>query len=681
MDSLYGGRPGAPFVIKEAFDSIDLMVEAFRQGPDYKDVWYGEYCIIDTPNKNSVDNGKIYQRGADFSAEDGNAIYIGQIVGPQSGTPYYNIKTISAIKDIIKQPLDRSVFEERAYPYIENGQEKVWIDDSNSNTDKDLAILSFGHIPVGGNDPALVSGKTQDDIKYTWCNVSRAHEDGYPTWMYVGFQIPYPVVEFTATSISPYDSSGTYNPKPTVAENAKTKDHPFWYEYNIGIPKGVKGDTFRSLRVITLTSAHKNNIYNFEDFKVNSDGTVSVGSPSYVVSDEAISNKRQVYVVDFLFYDKKQNPTAYTIYIGPYNQVKDVALSADGVLTFYFTYDNAKSMSQRIKWINSISLTSKGRFTVDYNYGTDYATTISWVDNIVIDDETGQIKIHWCDKGDDEYTVLDSKMTLITSAAISNDGVITFGTNTKESITLNQSGTQDPFHLRYVKSLELTDDTDLKGDKRLHVVWNGTKQSEYIGDSINYIVDMYVRQSDWHLLVLFNDPTHRISLEDANSAGIGSSNEVVVNGNKWVRKVRRIDGIVTAQNENEIFWRDYGTIKDQSGVLIGGNVDSDDISASGPSMEDIIEYLNGLYPNGYTDGKIITVGKEGDESKAFYAFDYNTNTWYYLGEVSDVYNRSAALIFPPYDSSDYKDILGNGIVVKASSEEYVAGGPTKFWRY
>ena len=32
MDSLYGGKPGNPFVIKQAFPTIEAMVAEFAQG-------------------------------------------------------------------------------------------------------------------------------------------------------------------------------------------------------------------------------------------------------------------------------------------------------------------------------------------------------------------------------------------------------------------------------------------------------------------------------------------------------------------------------------------------------------------------------------------------------------------------------------------------------------------------
>ena len=66
MDSLYGGHQGISFVLKASYQSVAQMISAFKNGANYKSVWYGEYCLIDTPNKNDADNGKIYRRGLDY---------------------------------------------------------------------------------------------------------------------------------------------------------------------------------------------------------------------------------------------------------------------------------------------------------------------------------------------------------------------------------------------------------------------------------------------------------------------------------------------------------------------------------------------------------------------------------------------------------------------------------------
>lgn len=143
MESFYGGRQGASFIIKKSFKYIDKQDPAYLADlaigiedertrnpkpvesdyPDdrdawlsaveqweqntaswanmnlepyimyhnlsntwYKDVWYNEYCIIDTANKNNPNNGKIFRRVLPTEGNS-NLPYeeIGTIVGPSSG--------------------------------------------------------------------------------------------------------------------------------------------------------------------------------------------------------------------------------------------------------------------------------------------------------------------------------------------------------------------------------------------------------------------------------------------------------------------------------------------------------------------------------------------------------------------------------------------------------------------
>lgn len=112
MESFYGGRQGASFVIKKSFKYIDFEDPAWKadraaweadpdnneeptewhimfrclNDPTYHDVWYNEYCIIDTTNKNNPNNGKIFRRVLPTEGNS-NLPYeeIGTIVGPSSG--------------------------------------------------------------------------------------------------------------------------------------------------------------------------------------------------------------------------------------------------------------------------------------------------------------------------------------------------------------------------------------------------------------------------------------------------------------------------------------------------------------------------------------------------------------------------------------------------------------------
>ena len=171
MDSMYGGRPGVSFTLKDRFDSVASMIDAFQLGPNYKQCWSNECCIIDTPNKNDKTNGQIYQRGLDYNGKDANgnptggAIYIGQIVGPSSGTPYMAVNTIPEVETQTTIPLDK--YEYRRYPtgYKYKDGKVAGYTTSDGSDGAPLAQFNFSE----AHDTSLVPGKytdNQDVVQY-----------------------------------------------------------------------------------------------------------------------------------------------------------------------------------------------------------------------------------------------------------------------------------------------------------------------------------------------------------------------------------------------------------------------------------------------------------------------------------------------------------------------------------
>ena len=80
MESFYGGKQGASFIIKKTFNSVLEMNAAFNKKDAYKDVAYGEYVMIENTDFIDDTRGNVYKRGYD------GAEYIGNFRGPQ-GTP------------------------------------------------------------------------------------------------------------------------------------------------------------------------------------------------------------------------------------------------------------------------------------------------------------------------------------------------------------------------------------------------------------------------------------------------------------------------------------------------------------------------------------------------------------------------------------------------------------------
>jgi hypothetical protein len=69
MNSFYGGRRGASFIIVKNYLDVLSMVTDFSRGNDFTEVKFDEYVIINNPNKNHPDNGKIFRRGYDYNSD------------------------------------------------------------------------------------------------------------------------------------------------------------------------------------------------------------------------------------------------------------------------------------------------------------------------------------------------------------------------------------------------------------------------------------------------------------------------------------------------------------------------------------------------------------------------------------------------------------------------------------
>lgn len=285
MDSIYGGRPGSPFVIKAQFVSIKKMQEAFKKGPEYKDVWYGEYCIIDTKNKNDFDNGKIYQRGTEYGNETGDAKYVGQVVGPQSGVPGFDFAPFDEVAKYATKAFDEEG-EIRTWP--SNG--KLYQDyEGNKDPNKPKAIDSKSFsVPDG----SLVKGWDEstnifvDEIKYTWVNIAYPYGTEESNQFavaktLVGFKIPYPVFHATAQALDP----GT---QPVIEEVAwpDGKNHPFAHNLLFKIPRGAKGD---SVSISTAPFSNTNTNGARVDCTTtginNETGTLTSATKSFIVNE------------------------------------------------------------------------------------------------------------------------------------------------------------------------------------------------------------------------------------------------------------------------------------------------------------------------------------------------------------------------------------------------------------
>lgn len=425
--SFYGGKQGFSFILSKAFASVDEMVAAFSQGPNYSTVSFDDYVIINTENKNDATNGNIYRRGYDYTNDMGGAIYIGSIVGPAGLAPHLELSTIDDIDKKIEETKDLENFRYRIAEGVYNEADNNIIPGKDGNT-------------------------FNDDI--TWKSYSLRDEYYKDTIAYIGFKIPYLVEEFDAKTVNPYynkvdNEDGTwFNDNLIELDHTISDPHAFYNKWHFSIPKGIKGDAIKNFRAI---------VPDLTDVIYNLDGTAY----DNVVDDH--ESNREILVYDYYDYTNDPSGEPKTIFIGDYNMISNISFDEHGTIEISYTHDDKTTYSQLIKWVNSVSLNVEdGHFRVIFNQldeeGTPltYETDLTWVKDVSID-EHGTVTFDYTTIADKVYEQL---IQWIKSAELDTDTghfTITYNTvdedgnpNTYETdlqwikdITINENGTID----------------------------------------------------------------------------------------------------------------------------------------------------------------------------------------------------------------------------------------------
>lgn len=306
-NSFYGGRQGTPFIIAKSFSTVAAMEAAFSD-PNYKEVAYNEYVIIDTVNKNDSTNGEIYRR----IVEEPGYEKIGQIVGPSGPAPGVEFES-----------------------YTEGSH-------MSGATSRSIEL----------SDDTLVPGKDgnnyNDTIDYKYI-VIRDNNNSEST-VYMGFKIPYTVIEFTASSASsPYA-----DPSITRTDNGA---HPFYESWNIAVPGGKHGVDLQNFKEITPTQSISG-VY------------IDPVTEQFVT----LSANKTYLVYEARDYESSATGSVTSYCLGEYNTIKNVNLSNNGTFTVNYT-NNAPYVYNGIKWISNIT-GSSGYIQIDYNTGA--ASTFIW---------------------------------------------------------------------------------------------------------------------------------------------------------------------------------------------------------------------------------------------------------------------------------------------------------------
>ena len=410
-NSFYGGRDGRPMIIKNNYKTVKEMLDDFAgaAGTTDKGVNFGDYVIIISENKNNPENGRLFRRGKDFNNlsqekreywelnEDTNiyekndypaygAMYIGQIVGPSGNAPHLHLLSTKADVNI-------------QYADFDN---KPGYDVKVSEEDSEASL------PLGNLIPGKDGENFNDKITWRYCSVR--DENQQETDAYIGFEIPYTVIEWEAQSENPYynrsnDTANFINTDLiTRHEEDKNAEHPFYQKWQIHIPKGIHGQSIENLRV------------------------------------EGLDTDQAVLKYDLRNFDKDGNGISTTYEIGAYNLIKNIVLSDTG----YLDIDTTASLNEihkQLQWVKEIKFNSNGTITIvdingdertgplDGSNPNAYKNLIQWITNVTLDPETGAFKLEY----NNGTAALEESLQWVKDITFSQDGTVTIDYTNKNN--------------------------------------------------------------------------------------------------------------------------------------------------------------------------------------------------------------------------------------------------------
>ena len=368
-NSFYGGRRGASFVIVKNYLDIPSMTKDFAQGNSFKDVAFDEYVLINNPNKNHPDNGKIFRRGYDYSSNRKIEAYRLKYKDENNNEVAYPEVTEEHYKNL----LERDFFSEHSEEIEAHGAEYIGSIVGPAGKAPLLTMTSYeaaqaktsqerfetrksnGVYSPNNTNPGLIPGKDgniyNDSIQW-YCTSVRNDNFGDDTEAFIGFKFPYLVTQIQTQQVDPYNENGDIDDTSKI-QRVDDGTHPYYNKWNLNIPKGVKGDTFKNLKVTTYS--------NWLSSLNNSGQRVMYNVDLSVYSPAAADINRQILIYEDWNYDNKQEGQVTYYYLGDYNQITNVTL-ANGILTFSFTYEDNKTFT--LDYIKDIKIDNTGKVTL-----------------------------------------------------------------------------------------------------------------------------------------------------------------------------------------------------------------------------------------------------------------------------------------------------------------------------
>lgn len=339
MESFYGGRRGQSFVLVKRYETIQQMIDCFKQGGDYQDVGYGEWVVIDTLSKNNPDNGKVYVRGMDYTNDLGGAEYQGQFCGTQGETPKIKISPLETVKELLQE-----------------------VKENGGSYEGEIFNQPFPTVPGMYEDENGVK-HYNDDIIYSYYTIKDNNDN--VIGCYVGFEIPRLVLDFEVEQVSPHT--------PAKIENLDT-EHNFYDNLKITIPQGIHGQDIEDLiykEDVSQLQIRYRNYENLDEGEVTGyTKLLDIKNVERIDFDETTSKLKVTYS-DFTEEGIKRTELIEE----PIKFIRDIKIDEDEkrILLTYSTYNSegeheTELIGGAIKYPISIKINSfNQRYQITYN--------------------------------------------------------------------------------------------------------------------------------------------------------------------------------------------------------------------------------------------------------------------------------------------------------------------------
>ena len=526
------------------------MTKDFAKGNSFKDVAFDEYVLINNPNTNHPDNGKIFRRGYDYNSDrmlnsigilykkvDNN--WVKYEVDELTEEKYTNLSSesdkfiIESVQAKGAEYIGCIIGPAGKAPLLSIGSYE-WA--YNKNADAGLETRKGqGLYSPNGDNPGLIPGKDgneyNDSIKWAYASI-RNDNFGDDTQAFIGFKFPYLVTQMSVQSVSPYAPEDNYKEREvsegdyTDTSNIDREDdltHPYYNKWHLEIPKGVKGDTFKNLKVTTFNTYFNDSISNSDSHNRNLydvNGNILLGEENSEIKDNLtffvdkyeeiigeilvpsnngydyitgkdrnsllrlLSNK-EILVYEKWNYDDKQTGQVTYYYLGDYNQVDNMTLE-DGIFTITFTHDDSKTFT--LDYIKDIKIDETGKVTLVHS-------TINPLTNT------------------NKETILIDKLKYITGITLDTGTWITpqDATDENEKVWQPNNNAQglltiqfnDGIKSWYIPAVNGIDFNESTGELS-YSVFQPDKDKDYSLTHIKYIKKIIQTETSGHIFIIYN---------------------------------------------------------------------------------------------------------------------------------------------------------------------------------